>query len=80
MSALGDELAHAEDELHAWATGARSNINIIMSHEPVDSFGGPVDRALTLVRIEQADAASLEVAINKVRALRLLLTTTPKEN
>lgn len=68
---LAEELAEAENELHAWATGARSNINLAMSFE-----NDPADRVVTLTRADDADSASLRLARAKVEALRLLSERT----
>jgi hypothetical protein len=72
------ELLAAETELHAWVTGQRSFTNEQMSVENYvgdSSEHGPgigPDRGETLVRIAQRDLAETELAIARVKALRLL--------
>jgi hypothetical protein len=53
----------AEAELREWIDGLRSNTNTIQNVEP--------DRALAIVRTEQADAATIE---RKTAALQALYT------
>lgn len=73
------QLAQAELELYAWATGERSTLNEMMS---VENFVGDAsntgpgigpDRSETLLRTAQRDAAELDAAMGRVKALRMLL-------
>lgn len=61
------ELAKAEAELFAWATGQRSWTN-----QQMDAEFGTEYRSRTLVEIAQRDEAELGIAIKRVQALRLL--------
>jgi hypothetical protein len=64
---MSTQLQHAEQELYEWATGARSYVN-----EQLSAESSVENRGQTLVQIAQRDAAEIELAINRVRALRLL--------
>lgn len=61
------QLAEAERELMEWATGQRSFWNQQRKAQ-MDDLGS------ALVQTAQRDAAELEIQINKVRALRLLVS------
>lgn len=75
-----EALAKAEEELLAWASGERSYTNEQMSVETyyTDTASGQAqpDRGLTLVRIAERDAAEIELATNRLVALRLLAGLT----
>lgn len=75
-SDAAEALPATEAELLAWATGQRSNLNVMMQTE--GWLNSAPDRNRTLAMVESADADSIRAARERVYALRTLMGLTPE--